>query len=182
MTFQVQAVLSNFQRVSGLFLAPQYTQHQKYSNKQQNECDFIMICLQFLAQNNLTPVTRPRPGSFGNSPSASYASGKTFPTSSSSGSIAPPPSITQRNPNRNLTKTSDTDLISFTIPTENVSNDSLLLTNDSTSLSSSMTATTAATTPGFDSHSNFKQMVDEIHRYRKLLFSIEPRMTKLMIH
>lgn len=141
-----------------------------------------MICLQFLAQNNLTSVTRPRPGSFGNSPSASYASGKTFPTSSSSGSIAPPPSITQRNPNRNLTKTSDTDLISFTIPTENLSNDSLLLTNDSTSLSSSMTATTAATTPGFDSHSNFKQMVDEIHRYRKLLFSIEPRMTKLMIH
>lgn len=120
-----------------------------------------------LAQSNLSSVsiksnqlmTRPRPGSFGNSPSTSFNSGKSFPTSSSSGSLAPPPSTTQRNPNRNQSKTNEYDLISFSNPTENIDNDeSLLLTSDSA-------LATTATSPANEAHSNFKQMVDEIHRY-----------------
>lgn len=119
-----------------------------------------------LAQSNLSSIsmkssqsmmTRPRPGSFGNSASTSFGGSKSFPTSSSSGSLAPPPPTTQRNPNRNQTKSNETDLISFAIPTDHISNDSLLLASD-TALAVSTTS------PVNDSHSNFKQMVDEIHR------------------
>lgn len=103
-------------------------------------------------------MTRPRPGSFGNSASTSFGSTKTFPTSSSSGSLAPPPSTTQRNPNRNQTKANETDLISFAIPADtDLSTEGLLLGNETAT-------TTLRTSPVNDSHSNFKQMVDEIHR------------------
>lgn len=105
-------------------------------------------------------LQRPRPGSFGNSSSTNFNAGKVFPTSSSSGSLAPPPPSIQRNPNRIPTKTNETDLISFSSTTENISNndDNLLLANDSA------LATQSIPSPVNDSHSNFKQMVDEIHR------------------
>lgn len=118
----------------------------------------------YVAQSNLLSASmkahqsmqRPRPGSFGSSASASFGSSKSFPTSSSSGSLAPPPpSNTQRNTNRTQIKSNETDLISFSHPADNsLSNDSLLLGNDLASV----------TSPVPDSHSNFKQMVDEIHR------------------
>lgn len=135
----------------------------------------IKLLSMISAQSNLSSVsvksnqlnqlmTRPRPGSFGNSPSTSFNSGKSFPTSSSSGSLAPPP-ITQRNPNRTQSKPNETDLISFANPTEIVPNDdSLLLATDSA-------LATTASSPANDSHSNFKQMVDEIHRYLPILFA-----------
>lgn len=140
---------------------------------------FSFIFIFITAQNNLSSISgghhfqRPRPGSFGNSSTTGSASsyggtssssnnnGKsTFPTSSSSGSLVPPPSNTPRNSNR--TKTNEADLISFAHPIDNdLSNDSLLLNNDSTAASPSTVN---------DSHSNFKQMVDEIHRYVMTIF------------
>lgn len=131
-------------------------------------CSFFVhlsiVRVPFVAQSNLSSIslkssqsmTRPRPGSFGNTASSSYGSTKSFPTSSSSGSIAPPPSM-QRNPNRTQSKSNETDLISFTISTDNISNDTLLLSNDAAS-------NVSTASPINDSHSNFKQMVDEIHR------------------
>lgn len=161
-------------------------------------CFFVLnLFLHFIAaQSNLSsisikstqPFQRPRPGSFGNSSTTGSSSsfggsgsgssnnnGKSsFPTSSSSGSLAPPPSNTPRNLNR--TKANETDLISFAHPIDNnLSNDSLLLANDSAITAAAATAAAVSlTSPSTvnDSHSNFKQMVDEIHRYVMTIFNI----------
>lgn len=74
--------------------------------------------------------------------------GKPFPTSSSSGSLAPPPM--QRNPTRNSSESQDNDLISFTNLTEDNKYDDL---------------TTSVTPPVDGSHERFKKIVDEIHWY-----------------
>lgn len=74
--------------------------------------------------------------------------GKPFPTSSSSGSLAPPPM--QRNQTRNSNESQDNDLISFINLTEDNKYDDL-------------TASVTSSTDG--SHERFKKIVDEIHWY-----------------
>lgn len=134
-----------------------------------------------IKSNTHSSFERPRPGSFGTSgatglPASSFGNGagyngkSSFPTSSSSGSLAPPPANTSRNLNR--TKANETDLISFAHPVDNNLTNLLLGNDSSTAIATVATAAAAAasetslTPPSTanDSHTNFKQMVDEIHR------------------
>lgn len=145
------------------FLLSDYRKPFKYN--------IFQICIFSAAQNNLTSAqsimssrstTRPRPGSFGNaSSSTSYGFDNSFPTSSSSGSLAPPPQSVQRNNSRynttnNTTKTTnETNLMSF-------NDDTSLLPMDSVSLNS----------PINDPHTEFMQKIDKMHRYGLLESSI----------
>lgn len=122
--------------------------------KQNTKLSFFCFSAQYNLETTTASsrsTTRPRPGSFGNSTPTSFGSVKPFPTSSSNGSLAPPPTAPQRNQAR---KTYETDLISFSNPSEDTNANSLLLANEAASV----------TSPSNDSHANFKQMVDEIHR------------------
>lgn len=95
-------------------------------------------------------TTRPRPGSIGSS--------STLPSSASSGSLAPPP----RNANENKSTRDEPDLISFSAPSETSSNCELNDYTDSNRNNNNASGGGGGGTS--DSHANFLQMVDEMHR------------------
>lgn len=124
---------------------------------------YIILCytIKFIAHNTLSSAassrstTRPRPGSFGNS-STSYGT-SSLTNSSSSGSIAPPPIVPARNIRGN---SNEPDLISFTNPAGSDAASSLLSTDPVIGLQTN----NRLDSPTSDSHANFLQMVDEMHR------------------